>query len=169
MTSQKLIEEFLKKDKSDYYSILSVSRNASDEEIKKAYRKLSLQFHPDKNKETKAVDCFVIVGKAFEILSDRRKRKEYDLKRSTQRHFSQSFSSEELNVSPEEIFAELFRTFQRRERSRFEVNTNPFHQYEFGFSRTQNFTTELVYIFVSFLLSLFKEIFIRVLRFFVNI
>ena len=63
----------------DYYSILKLSINASQDEIKKAYRKLALKLHPDKNKEEDAEERFKELGEAYEVLSDTIKRREYDL------------------------------------------------------------------------------------------
>ena len=62
----------------DYYSILGLSKTASEDEIKKAYRKKALQYHPDKNKEADAEDKFKEIGEAYEILSDNEKRSLYD-------------------------------------------------------------------------------------------
>jgi DnaJ-class molecular chaperone len=64
----------------DYYGILGVSRNASDEEIKKAYRKLAMQYHPDRNpgKEKWANDKFKEINEAYGVLGDPQKRKQYD-------------------------------------------------------------------------------------------
>jgi molecular chaperone DnaJ len=65
--------------KRDYYEVLGMSRNASDEEIKKAYRKLALKFHPDKNAGDKsAEEKFKEIGEAYEALSDPQKRAAYD-------------------------------------------------------------------------------------------
>jgi len=64
----------------DYYRILGVARNASDEEIKRAYRKLAMQFHPDRNpgKEKWANDKFKEINEAFSVLGDPQKRRQYD-------------------------------------------------------------------------------------------
>lgn len=63
----------------DYYKILDVSRNASQDEIKKKYRKLAAKYHPDKNPEDpKAEDKFKEIGEAYEVLKDPEKRKLYD-------------------------------------------------------------------------------------------
>lgn len=64
--------------KRDYYEILGVSKDASAQEIKKAYRKLALKFHPDKNKADDAEDKFKEINQAYEVLSDEQKRKSYD-------------------------------------------------------------------------------------------
>lgn len=62
----------------DYYDVLSVSRDASADDIKKAYRKLARQFHPDVNKEADATEKFREATEAYEILSDADKRARYD-------------------------------------------------------------------------------------------
>ena len=65
--------------KKDYYELLGVSRNASEEEIKKAYRKLALQYHPDRNPGDKqSEEKFKEVSEAYQILSDTEKRAKYD-------------------------------------------------------------------------------------------
>jgi curved DNA-binding protein len=63
----------------DYYQILGVSRTASSEEIKKAYRKLAMQYHPDRNKDKKAEAKFKEISEAYAVLSDVEKRKQYDM------------------------------------------------------------------------------------------
>lgn len=62
----------------DYYQILGVSKGAADDEIKKAYRKLALKYHPDKNKSAGAEEKFKEVAEAYEVLSDKKKRDIYD-------------------------------------------------------------------------------------------
>ena len=64
--------------KKDYYDVLGVSKNASDAEIKSAFRKLAKQYHPDLNKEADAAEKFKEVQEAYEVLSDENKRKTYD-------------------------------------------------------------------------------------------
>ena len=66
-------------DRPDYYKILGVGKNASDEEIKKAYRKLARKYHPDTNKGDKeAEEKFKQISQANDVLSDPEKRKQYD-------------------------------------------------------------------------------------------
>lgn len=62
----------------DYYKVLGISRDASDEEIKKAYRKLALKYHPDKNSDANAEEKFKEIGQAYEVLSDKKKRDTFD-------------------------------------------------------------------------------------------
>ena len=63
----------------DYYKILNVDKNSDFEEIKKAYKKQIKIYHPDKNKDNNSTELFLKIQKAFEILSNKEKRKEYDL------------------------------------------------------------------------------------------
>ena len=64
--------------KRDYYEVLGVDRSASSDDIKKAFRKLAFQYHPDYNKEEGAADKFKEVNEAYEVLSDPDKRTSYD-------------------------------------------------------------------------------------------
>lgn len=64
--------------KRDYYEVLGVSRNASEDEVKRAFRRLAKQYHPDANKEQGAEARFVEINEAYEVLSDPQKRAAYD-------------------------------------------------------------------------------------------
>lgn len=64
--------------KRDYYEILGVSKNASKEEIKKAYRKLAMENHPDRKKSTDAEEKFKEINEAYEVLSNDQKKQAYD-------------------------------------------------------------------------------------------
>lgn len=66
-------------DKRDYYEVLGVSRNASEKEIKSAYRKLAKKYHPDSNQGNQdAENKFKEASEAYSVLSDPEKRKQYD-------------------------------------------------------------------------------------------
>uniref|UniRef100_A0A5K3ERR7 J domain-containing protein n=1 Tax=Mesocestoides corti TaxID=53468 RepID=A0A5K3ERR7_MESCO len=103
----------------DYYSVLKVDRNADGETIKKAYRKLALKWHPDKNPDNKeeAERRFKLVSEAYEVLSDPQKRRIYDVHGKeglsnggpSPSNFSgyDAFSSFHF-TDPFELFAEVF-------------------------------------------------------------
>ena len=65
--------------KKDYYGILGVTKKADENEIKKAYKKLAMKLHPDKNHAPQAAEAFKKVSKAYSCLSDVQKRKYYDI------------------------------------------------------------------------------------------
>lgn len=62
----------------DYYKILNVPRSASAADIKRAYRKLSLKYHPDKNSAPDAAEKFAEIAQAYDVLSDPEKRETYN-------------------------------------------------------------------------------------------
>ncbi len=66
-------------EKRDYYEVLNVERGASQDEIKKAFRKLAFQYHPDRNKEPDAEEKFKEISEAYAVLSDPEKKQQYDM------------------------------------------------------------------------------------------
>ncbi|MFC2174212.1 DnaJ C-terminal domain-containing protein [Acidobacteriota bacterium] len=78
----------------DYYEILGVKRDASADELKKAYRKLAMKYHPDHNKEAGAENRFKEINEAYAVLSNPEKRKQYDTFGSD--GFHQRFSQEDI-------------------------------------------------------------------------
>ncbi|MBS7644554.1 MAG: molecular chaperone DnaJ [Candidatus Bathyarchaeia archaeon] len=91
----------------DYYRILGVSRGASKEEIKKAYRRLALKYHPDRNKSPDAEERFKEISEAYAVLSDDEKRRQYDL--LGHEGIGARYTPEDLfrDIDFEEIFRDL--------------------------------------------------------------
>ena len=88
--------------KDDYYAILGVNENSSQDEIKKSFRKLSMKWHPDKNQNNPdAEEKFKCISQAYDILSDKDKKKEYDLSRK----FGISGNG---NINPDDILNMFF-------------------------------------------------------------
>ncbi|KAG7231791.1 hypothetical protein INR49_009990 [Caranx melampygus] len=89
----------------DFYKILGVGKTASVRDIKKAYRKLALQLHPDRNPDDpKAQDKFADLGAAYEVLSDEEKRKQYDM-------YGEDGLKEGHHSSHNDIFSSFFGDF----------------------------------------------------------
>ena len=77
--------------KRDYYDVLGVNKSASPEELKSAYRKLAVKYHPDKNPgDSKAEEKFKEASEAYGILSDKEKKQNYDNESSRENHGSSS-------------------------------------------------------------------------------
>ncbi|KAA8583749.1 hypothetical protein FQN60_014957 [Etheostoma spectabile] len=94
----------------DYYQILGVEKTASEEDLKKAYRKLALKFHPDKNHAPGATEAFKAIGNAYAVLSNTEKRRQYDQygeeRSNTNRH--RHHRDFEADISPEDLFNMFF-------------------------------------------------------------
>lgn len=102
-------------EKRDYYEVLGVKKEASKDEIKDAYRKLALQYHPDRNKAPEAEEKFKEISEAYAVLSDDQKRQQYD----TMGHagFDQQYTREDIfrgadfdSIFRDMGFGDLFRT-----------------------------------------------------------
>jgi len=114
----------------DYYRILGLKEEASDEEIKKAYRRLALQCHPDRNPGDKeAEERFKEISEAYGVLIDKEKRRQYD------RFRHMGFEGAELGFrySQEDIFRDLFKNPYARDI--FEELSREFHRFGFQFDQ----------------------------------
>lgn len=97
----------------DYYEVLGVEKNAKDDDLKKAYRKLALKFHPDKNKAPGAAEAFKIISNAYDTLSNNDKRGQYDMLQQGQQetHLHQQTYARhhfESDMTADEIFNMFF-------------------------------------------------------------
>src|SRR5205814_9129141 len=93
--------------KRDYYEVLGVDRNATGEEVKRAYRKLAVKFHPDKNpQDPQAEEKFKELGEAYDVLIDADKRTAYD--RFGHAAFAQGGAAARGFHDPFDIFREVF-------------------------------------------------------------
>ena len=105
----------------NYYEILGVSKEATAEEIKKSYRKLSLQYHPDKNPEGE--EKFKQISEAYGVLGDENKRKEYDNRGNGFSSFEEMFKNSSGN--PFDMFGDFFgQRHQRRQRRGTDIRIN---------------------------------------------
>nr|CAD7571459.1 unnamed protein product [Timema californicum] len=104
----------------NFYEILGVKKTATDRDIKKAFRKLAVKYHPDKNKSKEAEEKFKEIAEAYEILSDSNKRKQYDQFGTSA--FSSTRSSREAGGNSFHFnFEDIFHNFDD------ELSGNPFH------------------------------------------
>lgn len=109
--------------KRDYYEVLGVSKTASLDDIKRAFRKLAMQWHPDRNKSPEAESKFKEINEAYQVLSDADKRKIYD-QFGFEGLNQQGFSGE--NINPFDIFNQFFKG------ANFGGNGNGGFSFEFG-------------------------------------
>jgi curved DNA-binding protein len=112
------------------YEILGVAENASNDEIKSAYRKLAMKYHPDKNQGDKAAeDKFKEVTGAYETLIDQQKRKEYDFQRTNQfhnnrQHFHMNFGQGNIDDIIQQMFNQAGFNFRRGPEKNQDVSFN---------------------------------------------
>lgn len=136
----------------NYYDLLGVSKTATDQEIKTAYRKKALEFHPDRNKSADATEKFKEINKAYEVLSNKEKRSMYDqvghdnFERGgggmggQQGPFSYSYGGQNVNfdfggMDPFDIFEQFFGQQSRR-------RANPIYQVQLTFDEAMKGVTK---------------------------
>ena len=103
----------------DYYHILGVEKNATSQQVKEAYRKLALQYHPDRNKgDLNAVEKMKELNEAYAVLSDAAKRKRYDGMR--QEYGAHAYDQFRQGYSDQDIFrgSDLNQVFEEMARTR---------------------------------------------------
>eukprot|EP00914_Ancora_sagittata_P005791 GHVO01011716.1.p1 GENE.GHVO01011716.1~~GHVO01011716.1.p1 ORF type:complete len:325 (-),score=35.06 GHVO01011716.1:588-1538(-) len=148
---------------SDYYRILDVERDAPEDALKRAYKKLALQLHPDKNSAPHAEEAFKKIARVFQTLNDSNKRMVYD-RYGSEEEQPQMRRHDHGHMSPEELFAAFFGMgidnfgnvrVVRREQRRGE-DAHPGHHRGGGVNLTQLLPV-LILIFLSLLGGLFTE------------
>ena len=130
--------------KEDYYKILFLTKNATDKDIKKAYRKLARKWHPDKNLNNKkeAENKFKIISEAYSILSDPEKKKHYDMFGHHEQGMPRNGNGFSSNMSPhmtQHIFSQFFSGGNNSNSSFFMSSNNSVPVYDSPFRRSKSF------------------------------
>lgn len=86
----------------NYYKVLEIAKNATQAEIRKAYKRLSLKYHPDKNKSPNATEKFKEIGGAYAILSDKVKRQKFDREETASENHSNTNEKQKYNRKKDE-------------------------------------------------------------------
>lgn len=146
----------------DYYEILCITKEATDTEIKRSYKKLALQLHPDKNRAPGAVEAFKILGNAAGVLTDPEKRKQYNLygkdtnkKGSSTRHYHTNHEYEHAyrhGFDSDFTADELFNMFFGNGFPQARTNANNNRQYASRRSSTVeiSYCSDNIYMFSNF-------------------
>lgn len=138
----------------NYYRILGVSEDADIQEIKIAFRRLALQYHPDKNPDTK--ELFVKILKAYEVLSDPELKKQYDFKIKYSGHiFSINKNKEKKNkwevTEEDEKRRQYYRTYFEKLKKEYEYEKQ---KYEYNKKKYNEWKYWIFAIFICFILFL---------------
>ena len=133
----------------DYYSLLGLESGATKEEIKKNFRLLAKEFHPDKNSDPKAGEKFIAVTEAYEVLHNKKSRALYDLVRWEQLQRKKQ-SSQSTTVAPRSFTS----TRARRKKSQ-EKRSTYYHQEKSSALRTMNLTQESLIIVSRYFVHIF--------------
>ena len=134
----------------DYYKILAISQSASLIEIKKAYRKLALIYHPDKNKSMNAVPKFIEITEAYEVLSNIEKRKLFDFYYKQQFQKDNSIKNVEVNYNNSKTEWQKYAETKAKEYSEVnfdEFSNRLFSEIKVGVKYTPNV---ILILFISF-------------------
>ena len=123
-------------EKKDYYEVLGVPKDATEEQIRKAYKKLALRWHPDKNPDNRkqAEEKFKEIGEAYSVLSDPKKRNEYD-----NGGFSFADFGFDDDFNPMEIFKSFFKKHGGKDEFGFGFDDDFFKDDGFGMGGFGNF------------------------------
>ena len=124
-------------EKKDYYEVLGVPKDATEEQIRKAYKKLAIRWHPDKNPDNRkqAEEKFKEIGEAYSVLSDPKKRNEYD-----NGGFSFADFGFDEDFNPMEIFKSFFKKHGKGEKDEFGFGfDDDFFKDDFGMGGFGNF------------------------------
>ena len=133
----------------DYYALLGVERGATKPEIKKNYRLLAKEFHPDKNSDPKAGEKFIAVTEAYEVLSNKKSRALYDLVR-WQELKRKKESAQSTPVAPRS-----FTSTRARRKKKQEKRATYYHQEKSGAFRIINLMQESLIIISRYFLHIF--------------
>jgi len=123
----------------EFYKILEINENATQEEIKKAYRRLAAKWHPDRNKSPEATKKMQKINKAYEILGNEEKRKRYDLGET-----NFTFEAPEFNYSYEEELGNINDELKRlREEQKILARKDAINSIDFEMLITAIFPSKL--------------------------